>query len=157
MEFVLERAQWFPRPVAEVFAYFSDPGNLNDLTPPSLHFRIVTPRPVAMEAGALIDYRLRLHGFPLRWRTRISHYEPPHRFVDEQVRGPYALWVHTHTFAPELVEGAPGTRMTDCVRYALPRWSPGVVSRLVHKAFIAPDLDRIFEYRREVLERRFGR
>jgi ligand-binding SRPBCC domain-containing protein len=152
---VLERVQFLPRPVEEVFAYFADPANLNDLTPPSLHFRIVTPCPIEMRVGALIDYRLRVHGLPIRWRTAITHYNPPHSFTDEQVRGPYKRWVHLHTFTPTTRDGVNGTQMVDRVDYALPAWSPGIVNSFVHRAFVAPDLTRIFEYRRATLEKRF--
>jgi len=152
---VLERVQFLPSPVSDVFPYFADPANLNDLTPPSLHFRIVTPSPIEMRVGALIDYRLRVHGLRVRWRTRITRYDPPHSFVDEQVRGPYSKWVHLHTFEPARVDGVEGTRMVDRVEYALPAWSPGFVNRLVHRAFVAPDLNRIFEYRRAMLTQRF--
>lgn len=155
VDYLLERVQFLPCPVDEVFAFFSDPANLNDLTPPSLHFRIVTARPIEMRPGTLIDYRLRVHGLPMRWRTRITAYDPPRSFVDEQLRGPYAKWVHTHTFVPHVENGVDGTLMTDRVEYALPRWSPGFVNRLVHRAFVAPDLTKIFEYRRAMLVQRF--
>jgi ligand-binding SRPBCC domain-containing protein len=157
MAHLLERAQFLPRPIEEVFAYFADPANLNDLTPPSLNFRIVTPTPIEMRVGTLIDYRLRVHGLPVRWRTAITHYDPPHSFTDEQLHGPYRRWVHLHTFTSAIVHGVEGTQMVDRVEYALPRWSPRFVNRLVHRAFVAPDLARIFEYRCATLEQRFPR
>ena len=133
--------QWLPRPRAEVFPFFADAANLERLTPPWLSFRILTPRPVAMAAGALIDYRLRIRGVPVRWRTRIAVWEPPDRFVDEQLRGPYRLWVHEHTFA----ERDGGTLCRDQVRYAVPGGA------LVDRLLVRPDVERIFAWRRRAL------
>jgi ligand-binding SRPBCC domain-containing protein len=137
---------WLPRPIDEVFPFFADAFNLQALTPPWLQFEILTPPPIVMQVGTLIDYRLRLHGIPLRWRTRIAAWEPPHRFVDEQLRGPYRLWMHEHTFVPE----RGGTRVGDHVQYAL--WADA----LLHRWFVRPDIERIFRFRAEVLQRRFG-
>lgn len=136
---------WLPVPSDELFLFFSDARNLNAITPPWLHFRMVTPDPVQMRAGTLIDYRLRVRGLPLRWRTLISAWEPPHRFVDEQLRGPYRLWVHEHTFEPR--DG--GTLVRDQVRYAVP------FDFLIHAWFVRPDIEKIFRYRTEALQRRF--
>lgn len=128
---------WLPMPRARVFEFFADPANLDAITPPWLGFRTVTALPIEMREGALIDYRLRLHGLPIRWRSRISAWDPPHRFVDEQVRGPYRLWVHEHTFESQ----DDGTIVRDHVRYAVP------FDRLVHDRLVRPDLERIFRYR----------
>jgi ligand-binding SRPBCC domain-containing protein len=138
--YVLERSQRLDRPVDEVFAFYAEARNLEAITPPWLGFRVLTPGAIAMRPGALIEYRLRLHGVPLRWRTRIEVWEPPRRFVDVQVRGPYALWEHTHDFAP--VDG--GVEIRDRVRYALPL---GVLGRLAHTLFVRRDLERIFAFR----------
>ncbi len=116
MEHVLERTQILPGEPAEVFEFFADAFNLEDITPPWLGFRIVTPRPIAMREGALIEYRLKLHRVPIRWLTRIEAWEPGVRFVDAQIRGPYKLWHHTHTFEPH----AGGTLVRDRVRYEMP-------------------------------------
>ena len=127
-----------PRPA--VFAFFADAANLEAITPPELHFHISTPLPVTMQKGAIIDYRLRLHGIPFSWRTRIAEWEPPFRFVDEQIRGPYALWEHTHTFT-----NAPdgGTMVQDTVRYQLPLGSLGALAL----SQVQRHLNRIFGYR----------
>jgi len=141
-----ESELWLPRPPEEVFPFFADASNLERLTPPFLRFRILTPRPIEMRPGALIDYRLRVHGVPLGWRTRIEAWEPPHRFVDLQLRGPYRLWHHTHTF--EARDG--GTLCRDVVRYAVRGGA------LVDRLFVRRDVARIFAYRAEVLRDLFG-
>lgn len=138
---------WVPRPREEVFAFFSEAQNLDAITPPWVRFRIVTPGPITMKEGALIDYKLRVRGFPIRWRTKITEWNPPVRFVDEQLRGPYRLWIHEHEF--EAREG--GTLVRDRVRYAV--W----FDFLVHNIFVRRDVARIFAYRTEHLRRRFGR
>lgn len=135
----LTRSLWLPQPVAEAFAFFADATNLERITPPELRFRIVTPTPIALRAGAVIDYRLALFGVPLHWRTLISVWEPGVRFVDEQVEGPYGLWVHTHAFRAE----RGGTRIDDEVRYRLPL---GFFSRPA-LPLVAHELARIFDYR----------
>lgn len=145
----LRRIQIVPRPVEAVFPFFADAGNLDALTPPWLHFSILTQLPVEMRAGLLLDYRIRWHGVPVRWRTEIEQWEPNRMFVDHQIRGPYALWHHTHTF--DRVDG--GTRMTDVVRYALPM---GPIGTAMHRLIVRRDVERIFDYRREQIARRFG-
>src|SRR5277367_5549628 len=97
-EFTLHNEQWLPRPRSEVFPFFSEARNLEELTPPWLNFEVLTPPPLVMKPGLLIDYRIRVHGIPIRWRTEILTWEPPERFVDTQLSGPYTLWHHTHTF-----------------------------------------------------------
>lgn len=135
-----------PRPLEEVFAFFGDAGNLQKITPPWLHFRILTPLPLEMRPGALLDYRIGLHGLPLKWRSEITEWEPPHRFVDVQLRGPYRLWHHEHTFRP--VQG--GTRMVDHVRYAV--WGGALVERLL----VRRSVRAIFDYRGKVIARLLG-
>jgi ligand-binding SRPBCC domain-containing protein len=125
----------------EVFAFFADAGNLEAITPPWLRFRIVTPRPIAMREDTYIEYRLALHRVPIRWLTRIEEWVPGVRFVDSQVRGPYALWHHTHAFE---ADGETHTVVRDTVRYALPFGPLGV---LAHALFVRRDLERIFDYR----------
>jgi ligand-binding SRPBCC domain-containing protein len=136
---------FLPRRPAEIFPFFADAANLNVITPPWLHFEILTPRPIEMREGTLIDYRLRVRGVSLRWRTRINAWEPPHRFVDEQMRGPYRLWVHEHTF--EARDG--GTLARDVVRYAVP------LDFLAHAWLVRPDVERIFEFRSSALKKQF--
>lgn len=140
---------WVPQPRDRVFEFFSEPQNLDDLTPPWLRFSIVTPRPVQMRAGALIDYRLRVHGLPMRWRSEITVWEPPYRFVDEQRHGPYRVWRHEHAFTQ--VDG--GTLIRDHVRYAVPGW---IAAPLVHRLIVRRDVRRIFDYRRAAMLERFG-
>ncbi|MBS1961159.1 MAG: SRPBCC family protein [Bdellovibrionales bacterium] len=142
--FVLESEQWVPRPVAEVFDFFSRAENLERITPPFLGFRVKGMSTPAIEEGTLIDYRLRIHGVPVGWRTRIEEWVPGERFVDVQLRGPYALWHHTHTFAAE--NG--GTRMRDRVRFRLPL---GALGRLVAGALVRRDVSAIFAYRSRVI------
>ena len=142
----LIREQRLARPPAEVFPFFADAGNLEAITPPWLSFRITTPRPIEMRQGALIEYRLRLHGLPIRWLTVIADWAPGVRFVDTQIRGPYALWHHTHEFEPD----GDGTLMRDTVRYALPYGPLGVAAQ---RLFVARDVGRIFDYRAEALRR----
>ena len=146
----LQREQRLPRPTADVFPFFADAGNLEAITPPWLGFRVVTPRPIEMREGALIEYRLRLRGLPLSWLTRIETWEPGERFVDVQLAGPYRLWHHTHEFASD---GNGGTVMRDTVRYALPLWPLG---ELAHAAVLRRDLERIFDFRRAAVARRMG-
>jgi len=144
----LVREQVLPGPPEEVFPFFADAGNLEAITPPWLSFAVTTPRPIEMRTGALIEYRLRLHGVPVRWRTRIESFDPPHTFVDVQVSGPYKLWHHTHVFEPD---GRGGTIMRDRVRYALPF---GPLGALAHLMFVRRDLRRIFDFRQKTVARR---
>jgi ligand-binding SRPBCC domain-containing protein len=137
---------WLPVSTQELFPFFGDATNLNAITPPWLSFRVVTPAPIVMRAGTLIDYRLRVRGIPVRWRTRINVWEPPDRFVDEQIRGPYRLWIHEHTFAGR--DG--GTLVRDEVQYAVP------LDPIVYPLFVRRDIGRIFQFRAEALRRRYG-
>jgi ligand-binding SRPBCC domain-containing protein len=137
----LRREQPLDAPPEAVFAFFADPFNLEAITPPLLRFAVVTPAPIAMGVGTFIQYRLRLRGVPLRWDTLIQTWEPPRRFVDVQVRGPYRLWHHAHELEP--LDGG-GTLMRDTVRYAL---GFGALGELAHRALVRRDLEAIFAYR----------
>ena len=143
--FTLTTEQWLPRPLPEVFAFFADAGNLDALTPAWLRFEILTPRPIAMKVGALIDYRLRFRGLPIRWQSEISDWQPPRRFVDEQRRGPYRFWYHTHTFTTV----GDGTAVCDLVRYNVPGGA------LANALFVKRDLETIFKYRQTKLAELF--
>jgi ligand-binding SRPBCC domain-containing protein len=147
---VLERSQRLPGPPREVFGFFSEAHNLKEITPAFLGFEVVTPRPIDMQEGTLIEYRLELHGLRLNWLTRIDVWEPGVRFVDRQLRGPYRLWHHTHSFEPD----GGDTLMRDVVRYALPLGPLGVLAR---KVLVGRDLDRIFDFRQAQIARRFNK
>lgn len=140
---------FLPRPVEEVFAFFSDAHNLDVLTPPWLHFNIRTPQPIPMAPGTRIDYTIRWRWIPLSWQTEIAVWEPPFRFVDQQVKGPYRRWHHEHTF--ETCDG--GTLMRDRVEYAIPGW---IFEPLVARWVVAPDVERIFGFRRAKMQELFG-
>jgi ligand-binding SRPBCC domain-containing protein len=145
----LEREQLVPRPVTEVFAFFSQAHNLERITPPWLRFQIFTPGSIPMTTGTLIEYRLRLHGVRLRWISRIEEWETDRTFVDRQVRGPYRFWHHRHEFLPH----EDGTLVRDRVRYALPL---GRLGDLAHAAVVERDLRRIFDFRRDAVRRLLG-
>lgn len=141
---MLHAEVWLPRAIEDVFAFFSNAFNLNQLTPPWLAFRILTPPPITMRVGALIDYRIRLKVLPMRWTSEITAYNPPFRFVDEQRRGPYTLWHHEHAF--QAVRD--GTLVTDTVHYAVP-FNSTRLADAVDRFLVGPDLERIFAYRTE--------
>lgn len=150
MGHVLEREQLIPRPRSEVFRYFADAANLQAITPEFLRFRILTPLPIEMRAGALIEYRLQLFGVPFHWKTRIEEWRPEERFVDQQLSGPYRRWWHLHTFE----ERPGGTLMRDRVEYELPF---GPVGRRAHQVLVRRQLEAIFDFRRRAIEEIFPR
>jgi ligand-binding SRPBCC domain-containing protein len=135
--YTVETYLLLPRPLEVVFPFFAGAGNLEALTPPWLRFEILTPLPIVMHAGSIIEYRLRLHGVALRWQSEITAWEPPLRFVDEQRRGPYRKWIHEHAFT----QRENGSEMRDFVKYSVPGgW-------LVNLLFVQREVQRIFEYR----------
>ncbi len=140
---ILLTQQQLPLPPAGVFPFFADASNLERITPPELQFHIITPGPIRMQVGTLIEYRLRLFGVPFAWLTRISHWDPPHCFVDEQLLGPYRQWVHTHHFQPH----AEGTLMIDRVVYQLPFFPLGELAL----PLVRRQLKRIFSFRRQTI------
>lgn len=149
LPFTLEREQWVPRPLDEVFSFFSDAGNLETLTPAWMRFHILTSQPIKIVAGTIIDYRLSWHGIPLGWKTEIARWEPPDCFVDLQLKGPYRLWHHTHRFRAS----AGGTQILDSVKYMLPF---GVLGRLIHTLSVRRNVEEIFEYRHRKISELFG-
>jgi ligand-binding SRPBCC domain-containing protein len=142
---VLERTQIVPRPIAEAFRFFSDPRNLKRLTPAFLQFKFLSTPPETVHPGSEIDYQIRLYGVPVHWRTRIEVVEAPHKFVDVQEKGPYALWRHSHYFK-DLGGGA--TEMKDRVEYAMPL---GPLGEIAYHLFVARSLAQIFEFREREL------
>lgn len=144
--FLLERELIVPRDIHEVFAFFCDPANLDHLTPPWLTFRIVGSSTPEIGNGTLIDYKLKVRGIPLRWRSRIVDWNPPFSFADEQLRGPYRSWFHRHTF--EDLGGK--TSVGDSVRYSV------LGGALINRLLVRPDVERIFDYRLEQLAKIFG-
>lgn len=145
-EFRFDTELWLPRQRDEVFSFFAEPRNLETITPPWLKFEVLTSELSPMRAGLLIDYRIRVHGIPIRWRTEIAEWHPPHRFVDIQLRGPYTLWHHTHSFE----ERDGGTLCVDTVRYR-PRGGA-----LTNWLFVRRDVERIFDFRRQRLVQILG-
>jgi len=146
----LRRRQVLPGDLESVFAFFESPRNLEEITPPWLRFEVVAATDEAVRRGTLIDYRLTWQRVPMRWRTRITEYEPGVSFADEMIRGPYRSWYHRHLFRP--VDD--GVEMVDLVDYELPF---GPLGRWTHEHVVRPQLDAIFDYRREAVARRFPR
>jgi ligand-binding SRPBCC domain-containing protein len=143
--YTLQKEQYLSVDRDTVFAFFERPENLARITPTSLSFRILTPSPIAMHTGAVIDYTIKVMGISNHWRTLITDYTPPHSFVDQQQKGPYALWHHRHDF--ESVSDG-GTLIRDTVTYALPF---GIFGRIAHALFVRPQLTHIFDYRSRVI------
>lgn len=144
----LTRSLWLPLARPQAFAFFADAFNLERITPPELNFQVVTPAPIDLRAGTLIEYRLRLFGVPMYWRTLIAVWQPGECFVDEQLDGPYAQWIHRHRFRDE--NG--GTRIDDQVDYRLPLEPIGRVAWPV----VAFQLKRIFDYRQQAVATLLG-
>ena len=145
--FYFQSEQTLHHPLEDIFAFFSDPRNLQTITPPWLDFEILSGEDLTMRVGLLIDYRLRVHGIPFKWQTEITAWDPPHRFVDEQRRGPYRLWIHEHTFEARGEE----TLVRDRVEYGVPGgW-------IVQRLFVGRDVERIFAFRMKMLDELFRR
>ena len=146
---ILVSTQWIPRPVEVVFPFFSDPYNLERITPPFLQFKVLSMTTPAIESGTLLTYRLKLHGFPIHWTTQIRDWNPPHSFRDIQLSGPYRLWDHTHRFEPR--DG--GTLLTDLVRFRTPL---DALRRTPLLSWINRDVESIFRHRQRVIGELFG-
>lgn len=143
---VLRREAVVKRPIEETFSFFADAFNLNVLTPPWVGFEILTPPPIQMQAHTLIDYKISIRGFPVRWQTEIVSWCPPFSFVDLQIKGPYRWWHHTHRF-----ESCPeGTRVIDEVEYLAP------LSWFSHPLLVRGDVRKIFDYRAKALQEALG-
>jgi ligand-binding SRPBCC domain-containing protein len=143
--FLFKSELLLPAPIERVFPFFADADNLETLTPPWLGFEILTAPPIEIGCGSVIDYRLRLHGLSIRWQSEITAWEPPRRFVDEQRRGPYRMWIHEHRFEPH----DRATLAFDVVHYAV------FGGALAEKLFVARELEKIFSYRRAKLREIF--
>lgn len=150
MPYHLDHSLVIPRPRPEVFAFLADAGNLERITPDFLNFHIVTPQPIPMHAGAIIDYRLRLFGLPFYWRTLIEAFDPISSFVDLQLKGPYRLWRHHHVFT----DAPGGTLMLDHVQYEMPFGSLGSITR---RLVVRRALNRIFDHRNATILKILGR
>jgi len=146
----LHREQWVPRPLADVFSFFCEARNLDCITPLWLHFSVLRQTGHELRAGTLIHYKLTWHGIPIVWTSRIEEWEPPFRFVDVQVKGPYCLWHHTHSF--EALDG--GTLISDSVRYAVPF---GILGNLCAGWRVRRDVERIFDYRARAITAIFSK
>ncbi|MAV64664.1 MAG: CDP-paratose 2-epimerase [Candidatus Marinimicrobia bacterium] len=145
----LETEQIISKNIDEVFDFFSRPENLSIITPPKMNFKILTPSPITMKEGALIDYTVNVLLFPIRWRTLITKYSPPDIFIDEQLKGPYSMWHHTHTF--EKINDNQ-TLIKDVVLYGVPL---GLLGRIIHFLYIRRNLNEIFSFRRKKIEEIF--
>ena len=147
-EYLLEKHQFIQKPRIEVFDFFKTPENLEKITPKNLNFNIYTPSPILMEEGAVIEYQIKLLGIPIYWRTLINEYNPPNNFRDIQLNGPYDIWDHTHMFE----ECKNGTMMIDKIKYSIPF---KIIGRMAHSIWVKRELQRIFDYRYEIIENIF--
>lgn len=145
---IFEQESVLDAPIEEVFQFFAEAENLQRITPDSLHFHILSPTPIELKQGALIWYRLRLHGIPMKWLTEITAWERPNRFVDSQRKGPYVKWEHEHRFISE----GNATRMIDRVEYILPF---GPLGQIAHKLFVRREIEAIFAHRTMVIQSQF--
>ena len=141
--------QFVPQPLSAVFPFFERPENLAAITPSWLGLRITTASPIQMREGTVIEYSIKVMGIRIGWKSRISEYDPPRAFVDEQLKGPYSFWHHTHRFLE--VDG--GTLLADEIRYGMPF---GIVGQIVHRLVVRKQLQSIFHYRAQAIERMFG-
>ncbi len=148
--YTLNKEQVIYKNISDVFDFFSKPENLSIITPPKMNFNILTPSPIEMKKGALIDYTINIMFISMRWRTLITKYDPPYLFIDEQIKGPYSKWHHTHTFT-KINENE--TLIKDTVLYSVPL---GFIGRVVHWIYIKRDLKKIFSYRKKRIQEIFS-
>ena len=146
----LKKEQKISRNILDVFEFFSKPENLSIITPKKMDFKILTPSPIEMKEGALIDYTVKIKTFPVRWRTLITKYDPPHVFIDQQLKGPYSIWHHTHTF--EKINDKE-TLISDIIKYGLPF---SFIGSMVNSLYVKKDLENIFSYRFEKIREIFA-
>lgn len=148
-EIIYTQEQWVKHPISEVFEFFKDAKNLEEITPQYLNFKIVGMNTKEVQKDSIIDYNLKLHGIPFSWKTKISEFVENEMFIDEQMKGPYKKWVHTHLF----IEQNGGTLIKDSVSYIIPL---GIIGKSLLGKFIRSDIDKIFNYRKQVISKRFG-
>jgi ligand-binding SRPBCC domain-containing protein len=146
---ILTRETIIKRPLAEVFNFFSNAENLHLITPPDLHFKTLTPLPIELKEGTIIDYQLKLYGIHFKWKTKIREWDPPFKFIDEQIKGPYALWIHQHVFFEEGLK----TIMHDKVEFLSPGW---FLEPMIHSLFVKHNIEKIFDYRQRIIEKILG-
>ena len=147
--YTLNKSQEISRDIADVFDFFSKPENLCDITPSRMNFNILTPSPIEMKEAAIIDYTIKILGLRIRWRTIITKYDPPNIFIDQQLKGPYSMWHHTHSFK-SIAKNK--TLIEDTVHYCVPF---GVIGRILHRLYIKRDLKKIFLYREKKIKQIF--
>jgi ligand-binding SRPBCC domain-containing protein len=145
---ILTKTTVINKTLSEVFEFFSNAENLNKITPPDMQFKILTPLPIIIKKGTLIDYKIKVNGIPFKWQTEISEWEPNKRFVDKQLKGPYRVWIHEHTF--EEKDGK--TIMNDHVQFLSPGW---FLEPIINKLFIEKKVKGIFAYREKILTNLF--
>ena len=146
--YTLKYKQLINKNLDDVFSFFSNPENLSKITPKKLGFNILTPCPIEMYEGQLIDYTIKILGKKIRWRTLITKYDSPNMFIDQQLKGPYSMWHHTHQFK----EVKSGVEIIDTINYVMPF---GILGRIVNILFVKNDLNKIFQYRKKVIEQYF--
>ena len=148
--YTFKKEQKISKSIIDVFDFFSKPENLSVITPNKMDFRILTPSPIEMKEGTLIDYTVKIMSFPIRWRTLITKYDPPNTFIDQQLKGPYSMWHHTHLF--EKINDNE-TLIKDIILYAVPF---SFIGSITHSLYIKRDLENIFDYRSKEIKRIFN-
>ena len=148
--YTFKKEQKISKSIIDVFDFFSKPENLSVITPNKMDFKILTPSPIEMKEGTLIDYTVKIMSFPIRWRTLITKYDPPNMFIDQQLKGPYSMWHHTHLFEKT---NDNETLIKDVILYAVPF---SFIGSITHSLYIKRDLENIFDYRSQEIKRIFN-